>query len=158
MALDQAPRYVSFARSICTEKSCVEKPGTGSTGRNALYAAQHFAAIIAGHAHRRNLRCALVQVQIARVANLDTSIGKNKLCARRTAGNSEKLVVQAKRFVLLAADSRHFARHLHILRIAVHAAKGVTGKRARRGLVPGHDHARVQPAGQRYAHAPRPLK
>src|SRR5277367_6036507 len=53
----------------------------------------------------------------------------------------------------LAADFGYATRQIDVLVLAVHAAKGVAGQRAGRGLAPRHDDAGVQSTSERDADA-----
>src|SRR5947209_3387153 len=61
----------------------------------------------------------------------------------------KKVLGDGNDLVRLTARPRDFARDTHVMTIAEHPAEGVTGQRSGRGLVPGHDHPSVEPAGQR---------
>src|SRR5687768_11123880 len=51
--------------------------------------------------------------------------------------------------MLLATGLGDLTSDDDILGIAEHAAEGVTGQRAGLGFMPGHDHPRIESAGQR---------
>src|SRR5437660_5616139 len=63
----------------------------------------------------------------------------------------EKFPTDRENLKRLVTNFCHTAGHTDIVVIAEHASEGVARKGSRAGLLPGHNHARVQAAGERDA-------
>ena len=90
--------------------------------------------------------------------DIDAAIGKKDRAFGVIRKLGKKLVADPNDLMFLSARACNFSRNRNILRIAEHPSERVTAKRPGRSLAPGHDHSRVQAAGERNPYPLRPFK
>ena len=115
------------------------------------HAPEHFAAIVPCHPGWSDRRRTLVRVEIRRMGHCDTAISEVDRALRVLGKLRQELFSEWNHLVGLSARLGYDPAQRDILTFAKRAAEGVARKRSGRALVPCHDHARVQPAGQRHS-------
>src|SRR5947208_15211293 len=81
------------------------------------------------------------------------AVGEVHSAFRVVGKPGEKFFTDREHLKRLIAGFGDTPRHANIVIVADHASEGVTRKIAGSGLLPGRDHASVQPASQRHANS-----
>src|SRR5215469_9658653 len=114
-------------------------------------AADNLAAKGSDHSHGCDLPRHLVVIEIRGAASVHATVRQIKGAFGIVWKPSQDVLINCNNLIGLAADLCHSACKLHILILAVHAAKGVTGQRTGFSLAPRHDDPSIKPARERNA-------
>src|SRR5580692_4897117 len=126
---------------------------SGRIGRPRHGAAEDLAAVVAGHTHGCYFARADIGVEVGGAIDFRTTIAEKDGAFGVPRKLREKLLVKRNDLMRLATDCGDFAGDRNVLAFMIGTTEGVTRQSALGGLLPSHDHAGVQTAGEGHAHA-----